>query len=62
MISTGESEDMRAKVIKYITNFMAVVLVASVMAIDSETVIPIITGFISLIWLLLVAISNSRPN
>lgn len=53
---------MRAKAIKYITNFMVLLLVASVMAVDSGTIIPIITGFISLIWLLLVAIANSRPN
>ena len=62
MISTGESEDMRAKVIKYITNFMALVLFASVMAVDSGTIIPIITGMISTIWILLVAIANSRTN
>lgn len=53
---------MRAKVIKYITNSMVLLLVASVMAVDSGTIIPIITGFISLIWLLLVAISNSREG
>lgn len=53
---------MRAKAIKYITNFMVLLLVASVMAVDSGTIIPIITGMISSIWILLVAISNSRPN
>lgn len=53
---------MRAKVIKYITNFMVLLLVASVMAVDSGTIIPIITGMISSIWILLVAIANSRPN
>gem|GEM_PF-3663195 len=53
---------MRAKVIKYITNFMVLLLVASVMAVDSGTIIPIITGLISTIWILLVAISNSREG
>ena len=62
MISIEEGEGMRAKIIKYITNFMVLVLVASVMAVDSGTIIPIITGMISSIWILLVAIANSRPN
>lgn len=53
---------MRAKIIRIITNFMAVLFIASVMAVDSGTVIPIITGMISAIWILLVAISNSREG
>lgn len=53
---------MRAKIIRIITNLMVVLFIASVMAMDSGTVIPIITGMISSIWILLVAISNSREG
>lgn len=50
---------MRAKIIKGVTYFMAVLLILSVMAIDSNSIIPFITASISLVWICLIAIANT---
>lgn len=53
---------MRVKIIKVITFFMAIALVISVMAIDSNSCIPLITAGISLIWLCIIALANTDPK
>ena len=51
---------MRSKVIKGITYFMLFLMIFSFMAIDSNSIIPFVTGFISACWILLIAVANSK--
>lgn len=53
---------MRAKIIKIITIIMVLVLIFSVMAIDSDSPIPMITSAISLLWISLIAIANTEEE
>ena len=53
---------MRTKILKGLSVIAMIVLVISVMAIEGNGIVPFITGFVSVSYLLLVAIANSRPN
>ena len=53
---------MRAKIIRIITIIMVLVLIFSVMAIDSDSPIPMITSAISLLWISLIAIANTEEE
>lgn len=53
---------MRARIIRIITIIMVLVLIFSVMAIDSDSPIPMITSAISLLWISLIAIANTEEE
>ena len=53
---------MRANIIRIITIIMVLVLIFSVMAIDSDSPIPMITSAISLLWISLIAIANTEEE
>ena len=52
---------MRTKVLKILSVIAMIVLVISVMAIEGNGIVPFITGFVSVSYLLLIAIANT-PN
>lgn len=45
-------------ILKFITGTMFILFMFSVAAFDSESILPAITGMVSLTWLLLFALAN----